>query len=207
VNAQIRLSGQTRKTIASQVVLETKLGEIPTKKLLLIGTLVSLLVTARAATDEDVNCWRTAIPVIASEQPARYTVSGELCATAKERTNGTTVQLLVHGSTYNYDYWDFDAIDGFRYSYARDAAAEGFPTFAFDALGSGSSSRPPSDQLTIQAAAYIAHQIVEALRSGSIGGVQFGKVIIMGHSLGGSGANSRIQTVSGESVCILVPCS
>jgi pimeloyl-ACP methyl ester carboxylesterase len=92
--------------------------------------------------------------------------------------------LLIHGATYNHDYWDFGKVDGINYSYARDVAARGIPTFAFDQLGSGSSSRPRSDQLTIQAAAYVAHQIVQELRSGCIAGVQFGKVITVGHSLG-----------------------
>ena len=92
--------------------------------------------------------------------------------------------MLVHGATYNYEYWDFGRIDGVEYSYARQVAARGIPTFAFDQLGSGSSSRPPSDLLSIQAAAYVAHQIVQGLRSGAIAGVQFGKVITVGHSLG-----------------------
>jgi len=36
----------------------------------------------------------------------------------------------------------------------------------------------------LQAAARVAHQIVQCLRNGGIGGVQFGKVIPVGHSLG-----------------------
>jgi hypothetical protein len=87
------------------------------------------------------------------------------------------VQLLIPGATYNYEYWDFGKIDGNEYSYARQVAAQGFPTFAIDPLGSGSSSRPPSDQLTIQAAAFVAHQIVLGLRNGSAAGIRFGKVI------------------------------
>ena len=53
-----------------------------------------------------------------------------------------------------------------------------------DEIGAGDSSHPPSEQLTIDAAAYVAHQIVQGLRSGFITGIPFGKVIIMGHSLG-----------------------
>ncbi len=126
-----------------------------------------------------------AIPVtLAPDQPASYNVSGELGATPAELQAGTTVQLLIHGATYNHDYWDFGAIDGTRYSYARDVAAHGFPTFALDEIGAGRSSHPPSDQVTVQAAAYVDHQIVQGLRSGSIAGIPFGKVIIVGHSLG-----------------------
>jgi pimeloyl-ACP methyl ester carboxylesterase len=101
-----------------------------------------------------------------------------------EWTAGATVQLLIPGATYNYEYWDFGKVGGNEYSYARQVAARGFPTFAIDPLGSGSSSHPPSDQLTIQAVAFVAHQIVQGLRTGSVAGIQFGKVITVGHSLG-----------------------
>jgi pimeloyl-ACP methyl ester carboxylesterase len=121
---------------------------------------------------------------IIAETSGAYTVSGELCATASEQRAGKSVQVLLHGAAYNYDYWDLSRFDGAEYSYSRDVAASGFATFAYDALGSGNSSHPPSDLLTIQSAAQVAHQIVRALRAGSIGGVRFGKVILVGHSLG-----------------------
>jgi len=152
-------------------------------KLLFACALLGPLGMARAVTD--VTCLRVAVPVaITSTKSLAYTVSGELCATALEKRAGTTVQVLIHGATYNYDYWDFDRIDGIEYSYARDVAGSGFATFAYDALGSGDSSHPPSDQLTIEAAADVAHQIVEALRAGSVGGVPFGRVVLVGHCLG-----------------------
>jgi pimeloyl-ACP methyl ester carboxylesterase len=131
------------------------------------------------------------IPVaLAPGQPARYSVSGELCATEDELAAGTTVQLLIHGAAYNHDYWDFGTVNGIRYSYARDVAAHGFPAFALDLIGAGNSSHPPSDQVTNEATAYVAHQIVQGLRTGSVNGaplglrVPFSKVIIVGHSLG-----------------------
>jgi len=132
-----------------------------------------------------VSCFNiAAIPVaLAPGQFAGYTVSGELCATPAELRVGTTVQLLIHGASYNHNYWDFGTTDGVK-SYARDVAAHGFPTFALDSMGSGNSSHPSSDQITVQAVAYVEHQIVQALRNGSIAGVPFGKVIIVGHSLG-----------------------
>ena len=49
--------------------------------------------------------------------------------------------------------------------------------------GTGESSTPPSGQITIDTAAFIAHQAVQGLRDGSIVGVRFGKVIEVGHSL------------------------
>jgi pimeloyl-ACP methyl ester carboxylesterase len=127
----------------------------------------------------------TGIPVaLAPEGDANYTVGGELCATPDELLDGTTIQLLIPGATYNHSYWNFGRVGGMRYSYSRDVVTRGFPTFALDELGEGDTSRPPSEQMTMDAAAFVAHQIVQALRSGSINGVQFGKVILVGHSLG-----------------------
>lgn len=132
-----------------------------------------------------------AIPVaLAPGQPASYFVSGELCATPDEMITGGTVQLLIHGSTFNHDYWDFGTVDGVEYSYARSVAAHGFPTFAIDLIGAGNSSHPPSTQITNEVTAFVAHQIVQGLRTGNVNGfplgllVPFAKVILMGHSLG-----------------------
>jgi pimeloyl-ACP methyl ester carboxylesterase len=94
------------------------------------------------------------------------------------------VQLLIHGASYTHIYFDFGNVDGIRYSYARDVAAAGIPTFAIDQLGAGNSSQPPSSDITIQVAAYADHQVVQALLSGAVGGVDFGKVIEVGHSFG-----------------------
>ena len=102
------------------------------KKLFLINIVaVSLVVAAAvtpalAASDDAVTCQpATARVALAPGQPASYTVSGELCATQEELQAGTTVQLLIHGATYNHDYWDFGTINGVRYSFARDVAAHG----------------------------------------------------------------------------------
>src|SRR5215471_15944995 len=161
------------------------------KKLFLISVMESVLVMAAAVSGaearphETVTCRSFTVPVsLAAGQPANFKVSGELCATEAELDGGATVQLLIHGSTYSHHYWDFGEINGIEYSYARDVAARGFATFALDEVGNGDSSRPPSDQVTIQSAAFVAHQIVKGLRDGSIAGVSFGKVIIVGHSLG-----------------------
>jgi pimeloyl-ACP methyl ester carboxylesterase len=125
------------------------------------------------------------IPVaLASGEPASYTITGELCATPSELTGGETVQLLIHGATYNHTYWDFGRIDGVSYSYARNLAAAGFPTFAIDEIGAGQSSHPPSSDVTIQVAAFVAHEIIQDLLGGAIGGTSFGKVIEVGHSFG-----------------------
>jgi len=161
------------------------------KKQFLISAVAGFLVMtsaaslAHAASDDAVTCRNASIPVALEEgQAASYNVAGELCATDDELRSGATVQLLIHGATYNHDYWDFGKINGVTYSYARAVAAQGFPTFAIDLPGSGDSSRPAGSQMTAQAAAFVAHQAVQALRNGLINGVHFGKVIVVGHSLG-----------------------
>src|SRR5882724_4170395 len=60
-------------------------------------------------------------------QTTSNTVSGEFCATADELVTGKTAQLLIHGVSYNHDYWNFGKVDGIEYSFARDVAAHGFP--------------------------------------------------------------------------------
>jgi pimeloyl-ACP methyl ester carboxylesterase len=156
----------------------------------LVGFVLVVLVLGRggsaAAARWQVSCSTlSGIPVaLAAGEPESYSVSGELCATPGELTAGGTVQLLIHGATYNHSYWNFGTVGGISYSYAQDAAAAGFPTFAIDEIGAGASSHPPSTDVTIQVAAFVAHQIVQDLRGGAIGGVQFGKVIEVGHSFG-----------------------
>lgn len=140
---------------------------------------------AAASASGGVTCAGYSVSVsLAAGQPADLSVWGQLCATPRERVWGTTVQLLIHGATYTHTYWDFGVVNGQDYSYARDVAAAGIPTFAIDQLGAGNSSHPLSTDVTIQVAAYAAHQVVQALRNGTATGIRFGKVVEVGHSFG-----------------------
>jgi pimeloyl-ACP methyl ester carboxylesterase len=86
--------------------------------------------------------------------------------------------VCLPGGTYSRGYFDLD-LPG--YSYARDAAARGFPVVSFDQLGTGASSRPERDiDLADQAAAIDAAlkrlpEIVD----------RAGPFIAVGHSMGG----------------------
>src|SRR5260370_29518805 len=63
-------------------------------------------------------------------------------------------------------------------------AAAGFPTFGIDQIGAGDSSHPLSTLITNQVDAFTIHQAVQTLLAGLPGGVQFAKVIEVGHSMG-----------------------
>lgn len=113
----------------------------------------------------------------------------KLCLPAGPVPN--TVQLLVHGITYDSRYWDFaDPTGGTqRYSYRHAANAAGFATAAIDRIGAGQSSHPLSATIDIASNTYVVHQIVSALRAGAVDGPgdnkpQFPKVILVGHSYG-----------------------
>ncbi|GHP01101.1 alpha/beta hydrolase [Reticulibacter mediterranei] len=169
----------------------------PIRRLVLQAIFIAMLLVAesvvgsRPARAETVSC--QAFPRIAvaltNLGKANYHVWGELCATPAElaRPDGTaTVQLLVSGATYSHVYWDFSPtpIDGVSYSYARDEAAAGYPTFVLDRIGIGNSDHPLSALVDVKTNATIVHQVVQGLKNGSITGTRFAKVIEVSHSLG-----------------------
>jgi pimeloyl-ACP methyl ester carboxylesterase len=94
-----------------------------------------------------------------------------------------TVQLLVHGATYTRAAFNWPQNPA-TYSYAQDAIDAGYATFAVDRLGHGESDHPAANNLTIQAGTTALHGVVQALRSGALGGTPFTKVIFVGTSLG-----------------------
>lgn len=103
-----------------------------------------------------------------------------------------TVQLLVHGITYDHRYWNIaDPADpqGNRYSWEYAAAQAGYATAAIDRIGDGQSSHPLSAFVDIDSNAEAVHDVVQALRAGTVaapGGAHlaFGNVVLVGHSYG-----------------------
>ncbi len=138
-----------------------------------------------------VSCAEIDLPVSVSVPTPGQTMHGQLCLPAGRVP--TTVQLLVPGGTYNRLYWDFPYRPE-RYSYQRDMAAHGYPTFAVDRLGVGRSSKPPSVLLVDSVEAASIHQVVDHLRAGRVGGVRFDRVVVVGHSLGSAVAALEAAT-------------
>lgn len=109
--------------------------------------------------------------------PADQTVSGTLCRPATQPA-ATTVDVLVHGASYNRSYWDWP-LDPDTYSYVDRTLAAGRATFAYDRLGAGASSHPPSAQVTTDADAFALHQVIGLMRADG-----FTTVEVVGHSFG-----------------------
>lgn len=157
------------------------LGNLVTS--LLAGCVVLAGMTAIApvaVAGATVTCTETDVPVsqlvLLNEK-----IHGQLCVPAGRKSD--SVQLLLHGATFNREYWDLPYLPD-MYSYQRDMARNGLATFAVDELGVGRSSRPLSLLVTGAGQASAMHQVIGALRAGRVGGSRFGKVVIAGHSAG-----------------------
>jgi pimeloyl-ACP methyl ester carboxylesterase len=119
---------------------------------------------------------------LAPGAPVRYTVVGSLCG--KPPLTGRTVQVLIPGYTVTHLYWDFP-LRPQQYSYVRALTNAGYATLNLDSLGSGQSDLPvPGDRITVEAQAYVVHQIIQALHAGQRPESSLGKVILVGVSMG-----------------------
>lgn len=152
----------------------------------LAGVAVLPAAGAQAGGLPELTCTAYTLPVaITDPGPADQTMWGQLCYRGSREP--ATVQLLVHGATYNHLYWDFPYADGY-YSYVDAATAAGYATFDVDRIGDGNSSHPPSTDVTLTAGAIALHDAVTALRTGTVNAHPFQHVIMVGHSLGSAEA-------------------
>ncbi|HEY4411080.1 MAG TPA: alpha/beta hydrolase [Acidimicrobiia bacterium] len=88
--------------------------------------------------------------------------------------NSPTAILLLHGLSYTKEAWDFPG-----YSVAQKLAAAGYAVIAVDRLGYGESKLQNGYDVTHEAYADMAHQLVGQLRSQG-----FQHVVLAGHSAG-----------------------
>ncbi|MEU7868417.1 alpha/beta hydrolase [Dactylosporangium sp. NPDC049140] len=105
----------------------------------------------------------------------RYRVAGWLCRPS--RPTGT-VQILLSGFTYDHRYW---GLPGDDHAYAQAAIQAGMAVYTVDRIGVGASDRPPAEQVTVTAEAFVTHQLVQQLRHGN-GWIR--RVVGVGHSYG-----------------------
>ncbi len=85
-----------------------------------------------------------------------------------------TAILLMHGLSYTKEAWDFPG-----YSVAQKLARAGYAVFAIDRLGYGESHLTNGYNVTHEAYADMAHQIIGQLRKQG-----FAHVVLGGHSAG-----------------------
>lgn len=149
------------------------------KLLPVLAAVLAMTSLTPAANASGARCSITTLPV--SGPSGTATISGQLCTPAG--SNPDSIQLLVHGGTYNRAYWDLPGVPE-SYSYQRDMAREGRSTFAVDRLATGASTHPPSLPLLISLEARNLHEVVQHLRAGRVGGTSYRKVVIVGHSVG-----------------------
>jgi pimeloyl-ACP methyl ester carboxylesterase len=155
---------------------------------LLFAMAVVLLLPAGAwAAPGGIRCADVSFAVTLSPDDATpYQVSGTLCS--RGSIHKKTIQIALHGATYGRIYWDWP-YQPETYSYVRRATAAGYAVLNLDRIGINASDHPPAEAVTIESNAYVVHQIVQALRSGSevvpsFGRIRAERIALVGHSLG-----------------------
>lgn len=130
--------------------------------------------------------------VVCPTDGAVHALEGTLVAPSGAlRTPHRAVTLYLHGrGTGEQAVWR-SAIDG--YHHVLEMARAGHASVVFDQLGYDKSSIPDGRLVCNGGQADIAHQVVQALRSGDYlldggGGIGFDRVALVGHSLGGQTA-------------------
>ncbi len=105
------------------------------------------------AKHDNADCQGFMVPLTVENVPD-VELYGELCV-PKGRTP-SAVQLLVHGTTYNHNYWDWPE-DPDMHSHVRAALAADYATFNVDRLGVGKSTKPASHLVTLAATVDTLH--------------------------------------------------
>lgn len=166
-----------------------------------LAVLTSLALSAASAQALDLAsdpCSDVRVPVaLVPGGAATESVYGVHCSFAT--TNGL-IQVLVAGATEGgAAYWDFPHPDYYRsdpaiyrplrarYSYVHYLAERGYASLTIDRIGTGRSSHPPAQAVTIQSNAFVVHQVVEKMRAGTAPfSAAYDTIIGVAHSLGGA---------------------
>ena len=140
--------------------------------------LATLLILLPRISFGEITVDRVVFPVTLSDGND-YSVVGYLYREGNGAHRGGTLQVLIHGASYDHRYWDVPSFNDHDYSYARFMAKNGFPVLAIDLLGAGESSRPQGDFLNMAETASSIHQVLASVRTS-----QHGKLALVGHSNG-----------------------
>lgn len=133
-----------------------------------------------------VNVNQTQVPC--SGDGGTYTIAGHLTAPRDQLDGDGAITLYEHGIAGGEWYWRLP-VAGYHHSY--EMAARGHASLTIDRLGYDRSDAPAGTGICMGSQATMAHQIVQALRSGDYvrgdGAVapRFDKVFLAGQSNGG----------------------
>jgi pimeloyl-ACP methyl ester carboxylesterase len=117
------------------------------------------------------------VPVAVDGVPGAQ-IYAEYCVPPGGKSNGTLL-LMVHTSWHNH--YGYDPPNQ-NYSHVRAALDDGFMVLNIDRLGTGQSTLPPSDQVTIDRLVTANHGVVEKLRDGSLTGTAHDSIVFLGSS-------------------------
>jgi pimeloyl-ACP methyl ester carboxylesterase len=151
-----------------------------------LAALITGLEAPVAQAAEPVNgclyCAQYSIPVTLSpDDRTVYHITGWLYSNGP--IEGKTVQIVLHGGTYDHNYFNFP-YQPQHYSYVDYITEAVYAALDIDRIGVGLSDHPTPEEVTLVSGAYTIHQIVQGLGNGCITGVKFKKVMLVGHSFG-----------------------
>jgi pimeloyl-ACP methyl ester carboxylesterase len=148
----------------------------------------SLLASSDATAEPPVRCEEVRFEVaLAQGEPAEHELVAWLCA--RGAIHGKTLQVLIHGATFDHRYWDFP-LQPETYSYVDYITRAGYAVLNVDRIGYGESTRPFDGlEVTLAAGAFTIHQAIEELRAGQrivrgFGRVRADRVQLVGSSMG-----------------------
>lgn len=127
---------------------------------------------------------------------ATYQVKGHITGPAsalaakkkKKKAKAKGVTLYLHGLGLGEWLWNFTAVPS--YNFALQEARAGHTSVTVDRIGYGASGRPDGNQSCIGSQADVAHQLVQALKTGTYARAvgkptKYKRVAIAGHSAAG----------------------
>lgn len=119
---------------------------------------------------------------------ATYTVRGHITGPRSKKRAKPGVALYLHGLGLGEWLWNFKPVKS--YGHAREMARRGYTSVTVDRLGYGASDKPLGTGSCIGSQADVAHQIVQALHSGSYAAGagkarKYRRVVLVGHSAAG----------------------
>lgn len=154
----------------------------------LLALTASALWMSEARAEPKLRCQEVSFAVaLEPGAPAEYDMAAWLCARGTIRHK--TIQVLVHGATFDHHYWNFP-FQPERYSYVHHLTRAGYATLVVDRIGYGLSSHPTDGlDIDLHTGAFTIHQVVQALRGGQMvvpgfGRVKAERVQLVGSSIG-----------------------